>query len=72
MKITIKAKPSAKQNSVEKLPDGTYLVRVKAQARDGKANTAVIEALSAHFDRPKSFITILRGQSGKTKLVEVS
>jgi uncharacterized protein (TIGR00251 family) len=72
VKISVKVKPNSKAVSVEKTAENIYAVRVKAPAKDGKANAAVIEALSKFFDRPKSRITILRGQTGKSKVIEVS
>jgi hypothetical protein len=72
VKISVKVKPNAKTVLVEKTGDGAYTVRVKAPAKEGKANNAVIEALSEYFARPKSRITILRGQTGKNKVVEIS
>ena len=72
MRVSIKVKPNSKTISVEKLNDGSYTVRVKAPAKEGKANEAVIEALSEYFDKPKSRIAILHGQAGKNKVVEIS
>lgn len=72
MKISVKVKPNAKTASVEKTAENVYTVLVKAPAKEGKANAAVVEALSEYFDRPKSRITILRGQTGKNKIVEIS
>ena len=72
MKITVKVKPNSKTASVEKTEELSYIVRVKAPAKEGKANEAVVEALSEYFDVPKSRISILRGQSGKNKVVDIS
>jgi uncharacterized protein (TIGR00251 family) len=71
MKISIKVKPNSRSESVEKAVDGSYVVRVKAPAKEGKANDAVVEALSEYFGLPKSRITILHGQAGKNKVVEI-
>jgi hypothetical protein len=72
MRISIKVKPGSKADTVEKAGDNEYIVRVKAPAKEGKANKAVIETLSGYFKRPKSLITILHGQTGRKKLVEIS
>ncbi len=72
MKIAVRVKPNAKTVSVEKTAENAYIVRVKAPAKEGKANEAVVEALSEYFARPKSRITILLGQAGKNKVVEIS
>ncbi len=71
MRISVKVKPNAKSASVEKCVDGCYIVRVKAPAKEGKANDAVAEALSEYFERPKSRVTILHGRTGRNKVVEI-
>lgn len=72
MRISIKVKPNSKTELVEKTGDKEFTVRVKAPAKEGKANDAVVEALSEYFDIPKSRIAILHGQTGKNKVVEIS
>ena len=71
MKISITVKPNARRESVEKNPDGSYRVSVKAPPVEGKANEAVIEALADYFSVPKSTIFIVKGTKGKKKLVEI-
>lgn len=72
MKISIKVKPNSRQPSVERLQDGTYVVRVKAPAKEGRANEAVVEAVSEYFGLPKRRVSISHGHSGKNKIVEIS
>lgn len=71
MRISVKAKPNSRVTSVEKISDTEYSVKVKAPATEGRANEAVIEALSDHFKVPKSRINILRGAGAKHKIVEI-
>lgn len=66
------AKPKARQESVEKISSGEYLVSVPAPARDGKANRAVRELLARHFSVPKTNVRIIRGQSSRKKLIEIA
>ena len=42
MKISVKVKPQAKEDRVEKKGEDNYLVWVKVKAIEGKANQAVI------------------------------
>jgi uncharacterized protein (TIGR00251 family) len=72
MKITVKVKPGSRVNSVETSDDGSYIVRVKSPAKEGRANRAVIEALGEYFGRPKSAFIIRAGQTNKLKVIEVS
>lgn len=68
MKILIEVKPKSRIESVEKLNNGRYLVRVKAPRVKGKANKAVIKILRKHFDLP---INIVSGHNSTLKVVEV-
>jgi uncharacterized protein (TIGR00251 family) len=72
LRIAIRVKPNSKNESVAKNADGSLTVRVKAPAKEGKANDAVVETLGEYFGLPKSRVRILRGESGKNKVVEIS
>jgi len=70
-RISVTVKPNARHGSVEKISDSEFAVAVRAPARDGAANRAVIEALAEFFAIPKSTLSIVRGQSARKKLVEI-
>ena len=69
--IEILLKPNAKQCSISIGADGIIHVRVNAPPIDGRANKALIEFLSDKFDIPKSCISIKRGETSKSKVVEI-
>lgn len=71
MKISVKVKTNSKVESVEKLLDGSYLVRVRTPPIDGKANERIRELLAEYFDSPKSQIEIVAGFKGKRKTFEI-
>ena len=71
MKISIRVKPNSKTTSVEKTEELSYIVRVKAPAKEGKANAAVVEALSEYFGVPKSRISVAKGLASRNKVVEI-
>jgi hypothetical protein len=71
MKISIRVKPNAKENKVEKTGRNQFSVWVKAAAKEGKANKEVIEVLAEHFKVPKSCISIITGLTSKRKIVEI-
>ncbi len=71
VKIWITVKPQARREEVKKLANGEYSVSVRAPAREGKANEAVVELLAEHFSVPKSSIRIVRGDTARKKLIEV-
>lgn len=68
MKISVSAKTNSRVESVEKLDDGTYLVRVHVPPLDGKANERIRELLAEYFGYPKSSIEIVAGLKGKKKI----
>lgn len=71
MKIIVKIKPNSKENSVAKTGENEFALRVKAPAKEGRANEAVIKLLSAYFDVPKTSITIIKGHSSKNKIISL-
>ncbi|MDD5044718.1 MAG: DUF167 domain-containing protein [Candidatus Omnitrophica bacterium] len=72
MKISVKVKPNARQAKVEEIGQNSFVVWVKAKPVEGKANQAVIKALADHFHLPQSAISLLKGQTFKEKLFEIS
>lgn len=72
MRISVKVKPASKVAGVEKTGEGEYVVRVREPAREGRANEAVIEALSEYFDVAKSRLIIARGAGGRVKTIDIS
>ena len=68
--FNIRVTPHAKQNKVVE-SDGVLRVYTTVAPENGRANDAVIELLSKHMDVPKSRIKILRGLSGRDKVVAV-
>ncbi|MBI5021657.1 MAG: DUF167 domain-containing protein [Ignavibacteriales bacterium] len=72
MKISVKVKPNARKNTVEQIDANNFVVCVSVPPVEGKANEKVIELLADHFGKPKRCFTILRGTTGKTKIVEIA
>lgn len=71
MKITVKVKPNSRVNSVKKLDNGVYEVKVSVPPEKGKANERVIELLSKELKIAKSRIILEKGQRGKEKVFEI-
>ncbi len=70
-KIWVTVKSRAKTEEVRKTDDGQYMVSVHAPPQEGKANKALIELLANYFSVPKSSVRIVRGQTGRKKLIEI-
>ncbi len=71
MKISVKVKPNAKQERLEKIDESNFSVWVKEKPREGKANHAVIKILANYFGVARSEVILLKGQTSKQKIFEV-
>ena len=71
MKISIRVKTNARKNEVVELEPGKYTVSVTAPPIEGRANEKIVELLSEYFHKPKRSFTIIRGEKGKDKVIEV-
>ncbi|MEK7142472.1 MAG: DUF167 domain-containing protein [Patescibacteria group bacterium] len=71
MRISVKAKTNAKNESLEKLNDNEFAVFVKEPPIDGRANWAICRIVANHFSVSPSRVSIISGQSSKNKIVEI-
>lgn len=71
MKINIKAKPSAREEKVEKIDDLNYVVSVEEPPVKGKANEAIRNALAVYFKTSSSRVKIISGYSSRNKVIEI-
>lgn len=69
--FNIRVTPHAKQNKVVE-NDGVLRVYTTVAPENGRANEAVVKLLSEYFDVPKSSIKILRGLTGRDKIVSIN
>lgn len=75
-KITVKLTPGAKKNEVlgweeDLFGERALKVHVTAIPEKGKANKALIALLSKHWKTAKSNIEIIRGETSRTKTLQV-
>lgn len=70
MLLYLKIKPNQRYNSIKKSEDG-FIVRIRAPAEDGKANSHLIEFMANTLKLPKSAIRILKGQTSRYKCIEI-
>ena len=71
MKIFVKAKPSAKEEKVEKIDDLNYTVSVREPPVKGKANEAIRNALAVYFKTGSSCVRIVTGHTSRNKIIEI-
>lgn len=72
--LEIRVAPGAAQDrlSLEDV-DGAHRLKVAVTAppEDGRANKAVLKLLAKALKRPKSALSIVRGETSRTKLIRV-
>lgn len=72
MRLLVIVKPRSSKTKVIKISETEYQVKLTASPVDGQANEQLINLLSEYFDIAKSRIFIMKGKTGKKKIVEVS
>ncbi len=71
MLLNVHVTPNSARAAVVKLGGDKYKVKVDAKPEGGRANLRLIEILAEHFSVPKSSVRILRGTSGRDKVVGI-
>ena len=72
MRINIKAKPSARENKVEKIDEINYIVSVKEPPIQGQANQAIIKLLAEYFNTSSIRVRIVIGHTSRNKIIEIT
>lgn len=70
-RLALKVTPGARVESIV-IEAGQVLVKVRARPEDGKANAAVLDLLAKALDLAPSRLTLLRGATGRDKLVAIT
>jgi uncharacterized protein (TIGR00251 family) len=68
LRITVEVKTGQRDESIEPIEEGRYLVRVKEPRLKGKANQAVLKLLKRHFGKQAKLVS---GATSTTKIVEL-
>jgi len=71
VRIHVRVIPRSSKNSIEWEEHGLK-VHLTAPPVDGAANTALIALLAQCFSVPKRHIQIVRGMTGRSKIVEIT
>ncbi len=71
VRLTVKVSPGASRNEIAGYRDDVLLVKIAAAPEKGKANRELIDFLSRKLDVRKSDISVLRGETSRTKILEI-
>jgi len=72
VRISLRIQPGASRNEVAGLASGVWRLRIAAPPVEGKANKALLEFLSEVLNIARSCIAIVRGETGRDKIVAIS
>lgn len=72
MRISVHAKPGAREEKIEKISDTEFVVSVKEPPVDGRANRAIVEALASYFRIPKNLVSIVVGHTSRNKIIDIA
>jgi uncharacterized protein YggU (UPF0235/DUF167 family) len=72
MRLTLRVQPNARRAGLlARMPGGEWRLAVTAPPVEGAANEAVVELLSTLLGVKRRCITVVRGESSRTKTIEV-
>lgn len=72
MRICVRVVPRASKNSIERIGEAEYRVRLTMPPIDGRANEKLIELLAKHFHVAKSLVSIAGGKSSRIKTIDIT
>ncbi len=73
VRLIVRAQPRASRSAISGvMDDGALKVAVAAPPVDGAANDAIVELLAAALGVPRRSVSIVRGQTGRNKQVDVA
>ena len=70
-RITVRVQPGARRSEVVGWDGETLRARVQAPAAEGRANEGLLRLLAEVLDVPRSWLSIARGATSRTKVVAV-
>lgn len=71
MKIFVKVKTGARENKIESIGNGHFVISVKTRPIRSRANFAVERLIADHFGIPLSQIKIISGHTAKNKIIDI-
>ncbi len=71
MRLNIKVYPKSKLNKIEKISETEYKVHLTSAPTDGKANKQLLTIMSKYFKIAKSKISIIKGETGREKILKI-
>jgi hypothetical protein len=71
VRFEVHAKPRARSSRVAGTREGALVVQLAAPPVDGEANAELVATLAKALEIPRRDVVLVRGESSRTKVVEV-
>lgn len=71
VRFDLRVSPRASRDAIGGTHDGALRVRITAPPVEGKANAAIVKALAKALGVPMRAVTLVSGETSKTKRVQV-
>ena len=72
VRFAVRVRPRSSRNDVEGVCGSSLAVRLSAPPVEGAANAALVETIAAWLGVARRNVTIVRGDTGRLKVVEVA
>jgi uncharacterized protein (TIGR00251 family) len=70
--LTVRVQPRASSQQLEKISENEFRARLTSVPEKGKANAELLELLADYLDVPVSRLRLVRGQTARIKVVEIT
>lgn len=71
VRVEVRARPRARTSRIAGVREGALLVDLAAPPVDGAANAELVQTLAGALSIPRRDVVLVRGDTARTKLVEV-
>ncbi|MFA6464023.1 MAG: DUF167 family protein [Candidatus Paceibacterota bacterium] len=71
MLFHVKIEPESKEDSVTKKNETSYIVKVRDEAKENKANYKMLSLLARYFKIEKNKLRIITGHHSPSKILEI-
>ncbi|MFH1263959.1 MAG: DUF167 domain-containing protein [Pseudomonadota bacterium] len=72
VRLSIRVVPRASKNEIVGVQDGVWKIRLTAPPVDNAANEVLVKFLAQILDLPKRSVSIVSGDRGRSKVIEIS
>lgn len=69
--FAVRTQPGARRDEIVGVRDGVLVARVRAPAREGRANQALCRLIASRLGIRPSRVSVVRGERSREKLVRV-